>query len=372
MAQPSPLPYFHATTLRPDILSDLRESFEKNLVELEAAPNDATLIARLCANYEAIAQEIKFAEIELGSLMQGIYTIMAGIADKQLNFRPEISDLLLLAMERIQVCAVAIDNGSFENIQMVENARISDLLCQLPKTVANGRNEAMQELLALLAPEVSAQTAGRNANDVYSELLALWRKYDVHTNADLLFFLSLATPAEARSRFWLGKNRRVLLLALAMNRHAREPVDPAQLSAAALVHDIGMSFLPLDILHKSSSLSESEDHSIHKHTSVGSALLINMPEWQESRRIIDQHHEHVSGKGYPIGLRDREICDGAKIIAIADAFEAISHPRIYSSRYKRPFIRAVLEINSRSGSQFSQKWVDVFNAVIRPLKYELY
>lgn len=83
--------------------------------------------------------------------------------------------------------------------------------------------------------------------------------------------------------------------------------------------------------------------------------------------MVEQHHERYDGGGYPCGLGQNAICHGAKIIAIADTFEAMSHARA-DGREKRPMLRVVAEVNAHSGGQFDPIWVEIFNRVIR-LRY---
>jgi len=142
-------------------------------------------------------------------------------------------------------------------------------------------------------------------------------------------------------------------------------VDPNQLAAAVLMHDIGMAFLPLNVLHKAGKLTGAELRTISSHPRTGYDLLRRMQRWDEAAEMVLQHHERVDGGGYPKGLTSLEICSGAKIIAIVDTFDARTHERAHVTQLKRPFVRAVLEISKCSGSQFSEKWVGLFNDTIR-------
>ena len=149
-----------------------------------------------------------------------------------------------------------------------------------------------------------------------------------------------------------------------MNNEAGQKVDSAQLEAAVYLHDFGMAFLPLEILHKGNSLTEDEYRSMQLHTRMGAALLGDNPYWHQASDIVIQHHEREDGQGYPNRLSGEHICDGAKILAIADAFEAMTNQR--ANRADRiPFSQALKEINHNAGSQFSPFWVDVFINVIR-------
>ena len=157
----------------------------------------------------------------------------------------------------------------------------------------------------------------------------------------------------------------MLRLALAMNEKAGKPIEAEQLAAAVYLHDIGMAFLPLEILHKTSSLNPEEREDLQAHPNVAFQLLSSGRRWDQAAMSVLQHHEKIDGSGYPNKLPGEQICDGAKILAIVDAFEARTHERAYHTQLKRPLVRAVLEINRCSESHFDPEWVEVFNEVVR-------
>lgn len=130
-----------------------------------------------------------------------------------------------------------------------------------------------------------------------------------------------------------------------------------------------MAFLPLDMLHKQQKYSDQERLSLQRHPLVGQQLLSESQHWQQAAQIILQHHERIDGSGYPNQLVDKQICAGAKILAIADTYDAHAHARAHHSQLKRPFIRSVLEINNCQGSQFDVYWVEIFNKVARDVEH---
>jgi HD-GYP domain-containing protein (c-di-GMP phosphodiesterase class II) len=92
-----------------------------------------------------------------------------------------------------------------------------------------------------------------------------------------------------------------------------------------------------------------------------------MPHWAEARTYIYQYHECPDGSGYPKGLTNDEISDGAKILALVDAFEAMTHKRASKTHQIRPVTHALLEINRASGTQFCPFWVDILNQVMKSI-----
>ncbi len=102
---------------------------------------------------------------------------------------------------------------------------------------------------------------------------------------------------------------------------------------AALLHDIGKTMIPVRIRCKSGSLSEVERSSMRKHTSIGHFLLLQTGTMLGTSSVVAlQHHERLDGSGY-LGLQDAEIHPHAKIVAVADVFDALISPR----PYKRPW-----------------------------------
>lgn len=181
---------------------------------------------------------------------------------------------------------------------------------------------------------------------------------------ELNTFADLAYKAEQRTPLWKGRTQAVLTIAMDLNYAAGSKVDPMQLEAAVYLHDIGMLFLPLEATCITRALNKHDRQSLRLHPNMGAKLLADKPRWQEAAEIILQHHEREDGKGYPLGLEGKQICDGAKILAIADTIESIVNRR-NSDDEKYPVSQAIREINKNQGTQFSPYWVALFNDVIR-------
>jgi len=101
---------------------------------------------------------------------------------------------------------------------------------------------------------------------------------------------------------------------------------------------------------------------------IGYELMRYMTNWREASFIVLQHHEQVNGAGYPYGLGDKDICDGAKILSIVDLVDARTHERVYATLLKRPLLRAAIELGKYSGIQFSEQWVNVFKEVFQEVR----
>jgi HD-GYP domain-containing protein (c-di-GMP phosphodiesterase class II) len=202
---------------------------------------------------------------------------------------------------------------------------------------------------------VMPDASNDNTHDDLERIFTLIKAHDVNVCPDLHFLVLLALTIEARTVHWQGKTHDALRLALLMNASAGQPIDNKQLLGATLAHDFAMAFLPLEILDKQNKLNHKAIKVMRTHISSAADLIHRMQGWSQSRSIIMAHHEHYDGQGYPNQLVDLEINPGAKLLAIVDAFVARSANTM----------RAIMEINRCSGSQFDPEWVEHFNVAIK-------
>ncbi len=135
-------------------------------------------------------------------------------------------------------------------------------------------------------------------------------------------------------------------------------VEAVQLGA--LFHDLGKIAISDAILHKPDRLSDGEWGEIRAHPIIGASLLAQMPELDHIRPLILAHHERFDGRGYPNGLKEEAIPRAAQIIAVADAYEAMTTPRPYR-RAVTPEAAAA-ELRTAAGTQFDPVVVEAFIA----------
>lgn len=128
------------------------------------------------------------------------------------------------------------------------------------------------------------------------------------------------------------------------------------LRLGALLHDIGKIGLSDEILRKPSALTVEEFEQIKRHPALGARILRQVPFLAPHLPIVELHHERPDGRGYPFGLRDAEIPLAARIVHVADAFDAMTSARAY--RPARGAAEAVIELQGHSGTQFDPGAVD--------------
>ena len=168
---------------------------------------------------------------------------------------------------------------------------------------------------------------------------------------------------DAKDSFTLGRSKRVAYYALKMvNKLALSPEEVSRIELAGLLHDIGMIGVAEDILNKTQALTPEEYNQIKLHVAYGVKILEDIKQLSEVIDIIRYHHEYYDGNGYPNGLKGDEIPLGARIIAIADAFDAMVSNRAYRKGKTPQEALAILE--QCAGRQFDPDLVEIFKEIL--------
>ncbi|MDQ0189664.1 HD-GYP domain-containing protein [Alicyclobacillus cycloheptanicus] len=136
------------------------------------------------------------------------------------------------------------------------------------------------------------------------------------------------------------------------------PQDRTKFRYAGLLHDVGKLYIPEHILKKPTKLVTDEFQYIRQHPQIGADIVAKIPSLEATLPIILHHHERFDGRGYPAGLRGREIPLDARIAAVADTFDAMTSSRAY--RGAMNLDAALQEIISNSGTQFDPEVVKHF------------
>ena len=173
---------------------------------------------------------------------------------------------------------------------------------------------------------------------------------------------SLVKAVEAKDQYTCGHSEEVAAIskgiALAMG------IDEAraeQVHAAGLLHDVGKIGISSKILYKAACLNCEEYAEIKLHSLKGYQILKPLAAFEDLADIVLQHHERYDGSGYPYGISGEGILIQARILAVADAYQAMISERPY--REPLPCEQAIVEIRKGSGSQFDPRVADVFIAL---------
>jgi putative two-component system response regulator len=174
----------------------------------------------------------------------------------------------------------------------------------------------------------------------------------------------LTQAVESRDRAKIGHFRRIELVAAAIaGRLGFTREECWQLGRAARLHDIGMIAVPDAIVLKQGGLTEAERDMMRAHTTIGAEILIGSrsPLLRMAEEIARSHHEQWSGGGYPGGLAGPEIPLAARIVAVADVFDVLTHVRPYAETLSAS--EAAAEIEAHGATQFDPKVVAAFREI---------
>lgn len=345
-----------------DDLTDLVPKIERGIAELKHTPEDHTLIANLFRALHNIKGDAAICRVDVGiAIAHPIETLLSRLRAGEIAFSDLFAEVVLLAMDRLELATEALATGRpVAHLKLVDLVGGLEGMASLPASEIDGAAANLIEAVTGFRPAQAPRTseaaepsprkapvgpAGENMAD------------------DLQFFRQIATQFEARSPLFKGRADRLTRLARETNWVAGSPIDPLQLEAAVLMHDVGMMFLPESVWLKVGKLSDEDKQALHAHPGYGAEILRRMARWHPAAEMVAQHHEMPDGTGYPARLGSREICPGAKVLSIIDAFEAVTLKHSHRG-HGRSLLRAIAEINA-CDNQFAPEWIGHFNTVIR-------
>jgi putative nucleotidyltransferase with HDIG domain len=181
--------------------------------------------------------------------------------------------------------------------------------------------------------------------------------------ANLSFATALVATLDARDRYTAGHSTAVATYARDIATRLGLTAEEKQLAhLCGLVHDIGKVGLPPGLLEKPGPLTLSERRVMEDHPVIGERILRNVEDYDKVAKVVRHHHERIDGAGYPDGLRGEAIPLLSRIIAVADAYNAMTSDRPY--RDAMPSHVARLRIAEAVGAQFDTTVVAAFEAVL--------
>ena len=187
----------------------------------------------------------------------------------------------------------------------------------------------------------------------------LKRTYRQLQRAILHSLLGLANALEAKDAYTSGHSSRVarlardLALAAGLSRPAAETV-----AQAGLLHDLGKIAVPEGILNKPGSLTQEEWQVMQRHPVTSAQIVAPLEFFDQGALILRHHHERYDGSGYPDGLRGEAIPLGARIVAVADIYDALTSERPY--RHRLPHAEAVRYLRTEGGRTLDEHLVRFF------------
>jgi HD-GYP domain-containing protein (c-di-GMP phosphodiesterase class II) len=174
---------------------------------------------------------------------------------------------------------------------------------------------------------------------------------------------ALIGAVEARDAYTHGHSARVAELSVQVGlRLGLRPAALRTLAEGAYLHDVGKVGIPDHVLNKPGALSNEERAWIQQHPIVGSDIVGRAPSLRDALAVIRQHHERYDGQGYPDGLAGEEISLYARIVAVADVWDALTSDRAYRAAW--PPDRALGHLEAGRGTHFDPRCLDAFLALM--------
>ncbi len=371
--------------MEPEVVSDFRDSYGEQyeiiancIMYLDQSPADTDLVDEVFRALHIVKGNASMCQMDaVAGLVHAVEDLVDFIRNDQLAYDQHVGESILLAMDRSKELAEAI---------FLDQAYDKPILSRLVDRIRDRnawqqRSEyAAKQIIHLISghiveadsPLLDAQPTELPTSDpvAHKPLFAISPKSSTkQTDGALDTFLRLNQLLEQKLAYWQDRVQRSLPLAVALNKSLGEPVQQAQLEASVYMHDAAYAFLADDLILKDGKFTDDEQAQLRQHPQLSAELVALHPDWSVAATIIRQHHERWDGAGYPNGLQGEQICIGAQILAVVDAYEAMTHPRP-GRQYKRSLLRAVTEINHCSGTQFSPQVTEIFNTCLRELLTE--
>jgi len=206
-------------------------------------------------------------------------------------------------------------------------------------------------------------------SDHFQLILKDRERLETESQAMLASISSLVQALEARDQYTRGHSEDVSKICIELAKRMNVAQDELEdIAIAARLHDIGKIGVRDDVLLKPGKLTDSEFAMIKRHPVVGAKILEPIPRLEKVIPIVLSHHERFDGKGYPEGLKGKNIPFWARVTAVADTFDALTSNRPY--RDSLPREKALQIIADVRGTQLCPESVDLFLGWIQASMYE--
>ncbi len=215
-----------------------------------------------------------------------------------------------------------------------------------------------------------AKQTGRNRTCLSSEVAKSevpleGLKTQAQNRGTLSIVYALAATVDAKDSYTYGHSKKVSEYAVALSQMLDLPQDRIDtIHDAALLHDIGKIGIPDIILNKEGTLTPKEWEPVKAHPELGVEIIRHVIDLANCLPAILHHHERYDGSGYPSGLKGTNIPIEARVLAIADAYDAITSLRPYHKQLSPQ--QALAEVKRLAGTQFDPELIDVFCKAMEP------
>jgi len=317
-------------------------TLEAGLESLRQSSYDLVFIKKSLVRADISVLIAQFKEIDPDCLLVILLDPLAGEQEKELE-NPGIYDYLAIPINADKLKFI-VEQGIKLHTLLTSNR---SFFLGLKES-----NQALERQNTLLVNRVEESTV--NLSRLYEDLRSTYMRT----------IKVLAQAIDARDHYTHSHSENVARFVVEIANYMKlPPKDIEQLRQACELHDLGKIGIGDNVLLKVSSLTSEEWEQVRKHPVIGAQILEPLTFLHGVVDLVRQHHEHYDGSGYPEGRKGNDILLGARIIHIADAYEAMRSARSYR---KKPLFKeeAILEIKRNSGTQFDPKIVDIFLKVV--------
>lgn len=301
-------------------------------------------------SYDLVICDIKMPEIDGSRVLEFV----------RANF-DTIPTIMLTGFTDISVAIEIMKKGAFD--YLMKPVKKDDLMSTITRALVYRdllvRNKELErenlEYQLFLKEKVRERTKELN-----SKAIELENAYDILKNINIRFVNVLAETIEAKDHYTRGHCHRMQVLCMELGRLAGLSAEELEiLEYASLLHDLGKISVNESVLNKEGALSDAEHKHMMLHAETGEKILQEgVPMMASVAKLIGAHHENYDGSGYPRHLKGADIPIGARIIAVADIFDAMTSDRPY--RKGLPAERVVLEMKKVAGTQLDPEIVRIF------------
>ena len=350
-----------------DEFHDLYDAIESALTVIVSDPRDE-LLRGLFRSIHTIKGNAGICGLkDIVNFTHALEEIAESLRSHRYQFSEPIRDCIQLGMDRLH----SIHERDLQGIHF-DNLKESELITLFREVSVASQDEVDAAANRLIDIISSGINPGKihdyqdkpvlSAEEVCNQLCLLID--DKKRQSDLFFFQELSMLVDMKFPAWNAKSIQLFDWAHKINEIGGGLVDYEQFSAAIYMHDIGLSYIPNELLLEERELTQEELNLLQMHPILAYNHLDKIPGWEEAAQIVLQHHEHVNGTGYPNGLQGNEIHAGAKILAIVDRFFHLTNGCV-SKENRRSVVRAVSDINTGIDSKYEGMWVQCFNHMVR-------
>ena len=245
------------------------------------------------------------------------------------------------AKEVAMTCSIGLASYPSDGVMSGEVITASDTALYYAKRTGGNRTYLSAKILSEPPIEAGANARGGGLSAVYA----------------------LVSAVDAKDHYTYGHSRKVNTYAVALAEAiGLSPDEVSRVSTTALLHDIGKIGIPDKILSKKGKLTTEEWEAIKSHPKLGANIIGNVPSLVSCLPAVLYHHERWDGTGYPEGLKGETIPLDARILAIADAFAAMTSARPYRDAFCDD--KVIKQLRQGAGKQFDPQLVEVFISLV--------